>query len=94
MYKRIKTKIEHTTFEARTDDNGNILSFRISPNEGYKLHEVTLDEIVTDESGNETSEIKQGFTKSYITAGANYDFVKNDRQIFSIPDTDPEPITE
>lgn len=84
MYKRVKTKIEHATFEARTDTDGNIISYRISPNEGYKLHEVTLDEIVIDAEGNETGEIKQGFTTSYITAGADYDFVKNERQIYVV----------
>ena len=84
MFKRIKTKIEHATFKARTDENGNILSYRISPNEGYKLHEITLDENVVDEYGNETGEIKQGFTTSYITAGANYDFEKNPREIYAV----------
>lgn len=82
MYKRIKTKIEHATFKVRTDADGNILSYRISPNEGYKLHEITLDEKVCDEYGNETGEITLGFTKSYVTAGAGYNFEKNDRQIY------------
>ena len=82
MYKRIKTKIEHATFKVRTDADGNILSYRISPNEGYKLHEISLDEATIDENGFETGEIKLGFTTSYITAGANYDFDKNEREIY------------
>lgn len=82
MYKRVKTKIEHATFRARTDAEGNVLSYRISPNEGYKLHENTLDEVILDEEGNETGEIKLGFTKSYVTTGSNYDFDKNERQIY------------
>lgn len=82
MYKRIKTKIEHATFKVRTDADGNILSYLISPNEGYKLHEITLDEKVCDEYGNETGEIKLGYTESYVTAGAGYDFEKNERQIY------------
>ena len=82
MYKRIRTKIEHATFKARTDADGNILSYRISPNEGYKLHEITLDEKALDKYGNETGEIKLGFTKSYVTAGAEYDFEKNKREIY------------
>ena len=94
MYKEIESKIKNTIFEARTDKNGKVISYRISPATDYKLHEISLDEPIMDENGNETGETKQGFTKSYITAGANYDFAKNDRQIFSIPDTDPEPITE
>ena len=82
MYKKIKTKIEHATFKVRIDADGNILSYRISPNEGYKLHEVTLDEPVVDENGNETGEKKLGFTKSYVTAGVGYDFEKNEREIY------------
>ena len=84
MFKRIKTKIEHAKFETYTDENGNVLWYRISPNEGYKLHEVTLDEIVLDENGNETGEIKQGFTTSYITAEAKYDFENNEREIYAV----------
>ena len=82
MYKRIKTKIEHATTKARLDADGNIISYRISPNEGYKLHEITLDEIVVDENGNETGEVIPGFTESYVTAGGGYDFEKNERQIY------------
>lgn len=84
MYKRIKTKIEHTTFDARTNSNGDIISYRISPDEGYRLHEITLDEIVLDDFGNETGEVKTGFTTSYITAGVSYDFEKNERQIYVV----------
>ena len=45
MYKRVKTKIEHATTKVRLDETGNILSYIISPNEGYRLHEITLDMI-------------------------------------------------
>ena len=83
MYKEINAKIKNTIFEARTDADENILSYRIYPANGYKLHEITLDENVVDENGNETGEIKKGFTESYITAGANYDFEKNERQIYA-----------
>ena len=79
MYKETESKIENTIFEARTDEKGNILSYRISPKEGYKLHEITLDE-----TNEETGEVKLGFTTSYITAGVNYDFEKNERQIYAL----------
>ena len=84
MYKRIKTKIEHATTKARLDADGNILSYRLSPNDGYKLHEITLDENVVDENGNETGDVMLGFTESYVTAGADYDFEKNERQIYVV----------
>ena len=85
MYKEIESKIDNTIFEARTDKNGETISYRISPAEGYKLHEITLDEDVIDEETLEsTGEIKLGFTGAYVTAGANYDFEKNERQIYAV----------
>ena len=83
MYKEAEAKIENTLFEARTTENGKIISYRIRPAEGYKLHESTLDESVLDEHGYETGEIKKGYTESYVTAGADYDFVKNERKIYA-----------
>ena len=89
MYKEIEAIIENTKFEARTDENGNIISYRISPIEGYKLHEITLDEILVDEETlQETGKTKLGFTTSYITAGVNYDFEKNERQIYVVREDD------
>lgn len=86
MYKEIEPIIENTIFEARMSENEEILSYRIFPAEGYKLHEITLDEEVFDEETHEpTGEIKKGYTTSYVTAGINYDFEKNDREIYAIP---------
>jgi hypothetical protein len=84
MYKTIEPLIDNPICEAREKD-GKIVSSSIRPAEGYKLHEITLDESVFDEeSGIETGEVKKGFTTSYITAGADYDFEKNDREIFAV----------
>lgn len=83
MYKEIEAKLENTIFEAR-EENGEILSYRIRPAEGYKLHEVTLDESVCDENVTKiTDKLKLGYTESYVTAGAGYDFDKNERQIYA-----------
>ena len=85
MYKEIEPIIENTKFEARVDENENIISYRIFPAEGYKLHETTLDEEVFDEETHEgTGEIKKGYTTSYVTAGINYDFEKNEREIYAV----------
>lgn len=84
MYKEIRPLLENTLCEVR-EKNGEIVSYRIRPIEGYKLHEITLDENVIDEDGIETGETKKGFTTSYITAGANYDFEKNEREIYAVP---------
>lgn len=86
MYKPSETKIENTVFETR-EKGGKVISYRISPKEGYKLHEITLDEpILDEETGEETGEVKKGYTTAFVTAGANYDFETNERQIYSIPD--------
>lgn len=77
MYKKIEPLIENTLCKAREKD-GKVISYLIRPAEGYKLHEITLDE-----TNEETGEIKLGFTTSYITAGVNYDFKKNERQIYA-----------
>ena len=87
MYKKVESKIENAIFEARIDDNGEIISYRISPSMGYKLHEKSLDtEIANEETLEKTGEIKKGYTKVYTTAGVNYDFEVNDREIYAIED--------
>ena len=91
MYKEIEAIIENTKCETRIDEKGNIISYRISPLEGYKLHEITLDEpLIDEETLQETGKTKLGFTTSYITAGANYDFEKNERQIYVVKEDDIE----
>ena len=84
MYKKIEPLLENTVCEARETD-GKVLSYRIRPSGGYKLHEVTLDaKVIDEETGIETGEVKKGFTTSYITAGADYDFEKNEREIYAV----------
>lgn len=84
MYKKIDPLAENTACEAREVD-GKVISYRIRPVDGFKLHETTLDErVIDEETGNETGEIKKGFTKSYITAGVGYDFKINEREIYAI----------
>lgn len=85
MHKQIEPLIPNTICEAREQD-GKILSYIIRPQEGYKLHEITLDEVVFDkETMQETGEKKLGFTKAYVTASGSYDFEKNERQIYAAP---------
>ena len=78
MFAEVEPLIENTVCELRKRD-GNDVSYRIRPREGYKLHEITLDKkVIDEETTRETGEIKKGYTKSYITAGIGYDFVKNE----------------
>lgn len=85
MYKDIEPLLENTKFEVRVNDEGKILSYRISPKEGYKLHEITLDEDVIDEETFEpTGEKKIGYTTAYVTASGKYDFEANPREIYCV----------
>ena len=85
MYKSIEALLENTKFDARLNNDGKILSYRISPIEGYKLHEITLDKLVVDEETfEETGEIERGYTTSYVTAGSSYAFQINNREIYAI----------
>lgn len=84
MYIETEALLDNTIFEARIK-NGNIISYRISPVDGYKLHEITLDEPVFDEeTGEPTEQTIPGYTKAFVTAGANYDFNVNDREIYAV----------
>lgn len=84
MYEAIEPKLGNTVFKARKDKDNNIISYRISPADGYKLHEISLDvPVLEEETHKETGEVRLGFTKSYVTAGANYNFEKNERRIYA-----------
>ena len=84
MYKEIDAMLENTIFKARLDDEGKILSYRISPKEGYKLHEITLDEdIIDEEKFVPTGEKRLGYATAYVTASSDYDFELNPREIYA-----------
>jgi len=87
MHKEVRPLIENTIFEARIEED-EIISYIIRPKEGYKLHEKTLDEPVFDEYGRETGEIKRRYTTAYTTTGVNYDFEKNEREIYAVEETE------
>ena len=84
MYKNIEPIIENTVMQERYDKNGKMINYVISPKEGYKLHANSRDEVVLDENGNETGEIKKGYTKGIVTAFHDYDFEKNPREIYAV----------
>lgn len=85
MYRYIETKIKNTIMQERVNENGNAVNYTILPCDGYKLHEKSRDEIVTDEYGNETGKIKKGYTSGLVTVLANYDFKENIREIYAVP---------
>ena len=84
MYREIKPLIENTICEAR-EKEGKVISYRIRPEKGYKLHEITLDE-----KNEKTDEVILGFTNAYVTAGADYDFDNNYREIYAVKEKEDE----
>lgn len=85
MYKKTKAIIKNALCEERIDDvTGEVLSYRIYPKKGYKLHEISLDApIIDEETLTETDQKVLGFTSSFVTAGKDYDFKENPRQIYA-----------
>ena len=59
-------------------------AYKIRPCEGYKLHEKSRDETEVDEYGYETGAVIKGYTTGVVTAGADYDFEKNEREIYAV----------
>lgn len=84
MYRNIETKIENAIMRERVNENGDVINYTILPCDGYKLHEKSRDEIVTDEYGNETGEVIKGYTSGLVTVLANYDFKENIREIYAV----------
>lgn len=80
--------IENATMKRRFYENSTeVMKYRISPVEGYVLHDKRLDEIVMDEDGNETGEIRPGFRPypNYVSVGGNYDFDINEYEFYCVP---------
>lgn len=84
MYRDFETLIENTIMQERVNENGDVVNYTILPCDGYKLHEKSRDEIVTDEYGNETGEIIKGYTSGLVTVLASYDFKENTREIYAV----------
>jgi hypothetical protein len=84
-YVTVEPYFENTTMQAYYNSANVLTAYRISPCDGYVLHEISLDTPVYDEeTGEETGEIILGYTTATISAGYNYDFEANPRQIYAV----------
>lgn len=92
MYRDIETLMENTIMQERINEKGETVNYAILPSKGYKLHEKSRDETGVDEYGNETGEIKKGYTKGLVTVLANYNFKENPREIYAAKDDENESI--
>ena len=84
MYKDIEPIIKNTVMQKRVNEKGETVNYTILPAAGYVLHEKSRDEAIFDESGTATGEIKKGYTGGIVTVLENYDFEKNEREIYAV----------
>lgn len=84
MYKDIESIIKNTVMKERYNESDEKVNYIISPAQGYLLHEKSRDEAIFEENGVDTGEIKKGYTSGIVTVLANYDFDKNEREIYVV----------
>lgn len=79
----IEPLFDNTT--AKASYNGDdLMAYRIYPNEGYLLHTTSYDEPILDDEGNETGEVKKGYTEGFISLNKNYDFEGNPFEVYAV----------
>ena len=79
----IEPKFDNTT--AKASYNGDdLMAYRIYPEKGYLLHSTFSDEPILDDEGNETGEVKKGYTEGFISLNKNYDFEGNPFEVYAI----------
>ena len=82
MFIDVDTKIENASMQIY--DNK---AYWIKPNEGYKLHAKEFDSITEKpETGEIIKEVD--FTTGIVTCSVKYDFEKNEREFYTIPENE------
>ena len=72
--------VENAQMQLKVDELGNLIAYRITPNEGYVLHDSSRDWHDVDPiTGVELEELILGYTTGTATCAATYDFDKNER---------------
>ena len=80
----IPTPIENVTVK-KAFNNGVHRTYTLKANEGYVLHDNTLDaQGYDEETGEFTDEIILGYSEGTKTCGANYDWDENPREFYAI----------
>lgn len=79
------TLIANTTMQKYINNNGVFLAYYITPNDGYVIHDKTLDRYEDyDDDGNPIGDPILGYYPITVTCGANYDFVANPREFYTV----------
>ena len=85
IYKDIEPLISNTEMQVREDENGEVISYRITPSKGYKLHTIHYDiQLFDSDTGEPIDEYELGYTTGTILVGNNYDFEENPFDIYSV----------
>lgn len=85
MVKAVESYFTHTEQEAYySDTTGELVGYRIYPDEGYMLHDKERDVYITDPATGEVLEDSKGFTSGVVTVGSGYDFEVNPREIYAV----------
>lgn len=79
------TLIANTTMYKYINSNGVHSNYRITPNEGYVLHDQKRDWYEEfDDEGNPIGTPILGFTRGTASCEANYDFIANPREFYAV----------
>ena len=78
--------IDNTVLIARKDSNtNNINVFRLTPIDGYVLHDKNYDEqVFNEDTFEETDEIILGFRRATAGFSGDYDFDTNPREFYTL----------
>jgi hypothetical protein len=74
--------IENATIVPFYNNSGVHTRYRISPNDGYVLHDKRSDYTDFDEYGNET--LVLGYIEGTVSVRADYDFVANPYELYAV----------
>jgi hypothetical protein len=78
------TLIENTTMQ-KSILNGVHKTYLITPISGYVLHDKNYDEEIIDpETYEPIGEIKLGYRRTTASCAANYDFLTNPREFYTV----------
>ena len=82
------TLIANTTMYKYINSNGVFSNYRITPNEGYVLHDQKRDWYTEfDEFGEPIGTPTLGFTRGTASCEATYDFTANPREFYAVLET-------
>lgn len=85
VYEEVIPSLISNTTMLKSIVDGELRSYRITPIDGYVMHDKMMDVEVLDEITHEpTGEVLTGYRASTAGVGYNYDFVANPREFYAV----------